>query len=56
MTYRRRSGWQFFKIYVKKTSNGEPRGYFRMRFCIDAAILTGFPCWELEELLVMLRC
>ncbi|MFQ6663676.1 hypothetical protein Gotur_031103, partial [Gossypium turneri] len=26
-----------------------------MRFCIDTAILTGFPYWEFEELLVMPR-
>ncbi|MFQ6663671.1 hypothetical protein Gotur_031103 [Gossypium turneri] len=56
MTSRRRSGCQFCRICVKRTSNGEPRGYFWMRFCIDTAILTGFPYWEFEELLVMPRC
>ncbi|MBA0576905.1 hypothetical protein Golob_023895 [Gossypium lobatum] len=44
MTSRRKSGWQFYRICVKRMSNGEPRGCFHMRFCIDAAILIGFPC------------
>ncbi|MBA0575124.1 hypothetical protein Golob_027912 [Gossypium lobatum] len=29
------------EICVKRTSNREPRGYFQMRFCIDAVTLTG---------------
>ncbi|MFQ6658361.1 hypothetical protein Gotur_027659 [Gossypium turneri] len=52
MTSQRRSGWQFCKICVKKTSNGKPRGCFQMRFCIDAATLTGFPCLGFGELLL----
>ncbi|MBA0670845.1 hypothetical protein Goklo_025264, partial [Gossypium klotzschianum] len=40
MTSQRRSEWQFFRICMKRTSNGEPRGCVRMRFCIDVAILT----------------
>ncbi|MFQ6634866.1 hypothetical protein Gotur_010511 [Gossypium turneri] len=56
MTSQRRSGWQFFRICVKRMSNGEPRGCFRMRFCIDAVILIGFPCWEFGKLLAMPRC
>ncbi|MBA0576511.1 hypothetical protein Golob_027976 [Gossypium lobatum] len=28
-------------ICVKRTSNGEPRGCFQMRFCIDSTTLTG---------------
>ncbi|MBA0878093.1 hypothetical protein Goshw_026412 [Gossypium schwendimanii] len=44
------------RICVKRTSNGKPSGYFQMRFCIDAAILTGFLCLEFGELLVMPRC
>ncbi|MBA0672218.1 hypothetical protein Goklo_024834 [Gossypium klotzschianum] len=43
MTSRRRSGWQFCRICVKRTSNGKPRGCFQIKFCIDAAILTGLP-------------
>ncbi|MBA0634392.1 hypothetical protein Godav_024541 [Gossypium davidsonii] len=56
MTSQRRSGWKFCRIYVKRASNGDPRGCFQMRFCIDAVTLTRFPCWEFEELLVMPRC
>ncbi|MBA0878776.1 hypothetical protein Goshw_016315 [Gossypium schwendimanii] len=41
------------RIYVKRTSNGEPCGCFRMRFCINEVILTGFLCLEFGELLVM---
>ncbi|MBA0671511.1 hypothetical protein Goklo_024119 [Gossypium klotzschianum] len=33
MTFRRRSGWQFFRIFRKRTSSGEPLGCFRMRSC-----------------------
>ncbi|MBA0727686.1 hypothetical protein Golax_000654, partial [Gossypium laxum] len=39
MTSQRRSGWQFFRIYKKRTLTGELCGCFRMRFCIDAVIL-----------------
>ncbi|MFQ6643714.1 hypothetical protein Gotur_017271 [Gossypium turneri] len=56
MTSRRRSGWQFFRIYVKRMSNGEPHGCFWMRFCIDATVLIGFPCWQFGELLVIPCC
>ncbi|MBA0879588.1 hypothetical protein Goshw_015109 [Gossypium schwendimanii] len=49
MTSRRRSTWQFFKVCVKRTSNGEPRGYIRMRFCIDVVILTRFSVWNLRS-------
>ncbi|MBA0783270.1 hypothetical protein Gotri_001013 [Gossypium trilobum] len=45
MKSQKRSGWQFFRICMKRTSNGDPRGCFRMRFCIDAVILTGFLCF-----------
>ncbi|MBA0787254.1 hypothetical protein Gotri_025722 [Gossypium trilobum] len=30
-------------ICVKRMPNGEPRDCFRTRFCINAAILIGFP-------------
>ncbi|MBA0574811.1 hypothetical protein Golob_028060 [Gossypium lobatum] len=56
MTSQRRSGWQFFRICVKRTSNREPCGCFWMRFCIDTMILIGFPYWQCGELLVMPRC
>ncbi|MBA0880850.1 hypothetical protein Goshw_005253 [Gossypium schwendimanii] len=36
MTSRRKSGWQFYRICVKRASNGEPRGCFQMRFCQDS--------------------
>ncbi|MBA0862207.1 hypothetical protein Goshw_005786 [Gossypium schwendimanii] len=47
---------RLIRICVKRTSNREACGCFWMRFCIDAVILTGFPCWEFGELLVMPRC
>ncbi|MBA0788008.1 hypothetical protein Gotri_026263, partial [Gossypium trilobum] len=33
MTSQKKSGWQFYRICVKSTSNGEPCGCFQMRFC-----------------------
>ncbi|MBA0677132.1 hypothetical protein Goari_018553, partial [Gossypium aridum] len=56
MTSRKRSGWQFFRICVKRTFDGKPRSCFQMRFCIDAVILIGFFYMKFGELLVMPRC
>ncbi|MBA0609016.1 hypothetical protein Godav_021149 [Gossypium davidsonii] len=50
MTSWRRSGWQFFRIFGKRTSSGEFLGYFWMRSCIDVVILTGFLCLEFGDL------
>ncbi|MBA0575165.1 hypothetical protein Golob_027677 [Gossypium lobatum] len=44
------------RIYVKRTSNGEPNSCFQMKFCIDAVTLTGFPYWKFGEQLVMPHC
>ncbi|MBA0711009.1 hypothetical protein Golax_010247 [Gossypium laxum] len=41
MTSWKRNGWQFFRIFKKRTSNGELLGYFRMGSYIDAVILIG---------------
>ncbi|MBA0787175.1 hypothetical protein Gotri_006718 [Gossypium trilobum] len=51
MTFWRRSGWQFFRIFRKRTSSREPLGCFWMRSCIDVVILIGFLCLEFGELL-----
>ncbi|MBA0673107.1 hypothetical protein Goklo_029304, partial [Gossypium klotzschianum] len=40
MTFRRKSGLQFYRICMRRTLNGEPRGCFQMRFCIGAMTLT----------------
>ncbi|MBA0672927.1 hypothetical protein Goklo_000082 [Gossypium klotzschianum] len=37
----KRSGWQFFRIFRKRTSSREPLGCFWMRSCIDVVILIG---------------
>ncbi|MFQ6668768.1 hypothetical protein Gotur_034292 [Gossypium turneri] len=55
MTSRKRNGWPFFKIFMRRTSSGEPRGYFRMRSCIDVVIFIGSRYLESGELLVMLH-
>ncbi|MFQ6657437.1 hypothetical protein Gotur_027107, partial [Gossypium turneri] len=34
MTSWKRNGWQFFRIFKKRTSSGELLGCFRMRSCI----------------------
>ncbi|MBA0645620.1 hypothetical protein Goklo_013694 [Gossypium klotzschianum] len=36
-----RNGWQFFRIFRKRTSSGKPLGCFQMRSCIDVVILIG---------------
>ncbi|MBA0670648.1 hypothetical protein Goklo_000119 [Gossypium klotzschianum] len=46
----------YIKIYKRRTSSGELRGYFRMRSCIGVEILTGSLCLEFGELLVMPHC
>ncbi|MBA0817770.1 hypothetical protein Gohar_021757 [Gossypium harknessii] len=56
MTSWRRNGWQFFRIFKKRTSSREPFGCFRMRSCIDVVILIRFLCLEFGELLVMHHC
>ncbi|MBA0785496.1 hypothetical protein Gotri_026342 [Gossypium trilobum] len=56
MTFQRRSGWQFFRIFKKRTSSGEPIGCFWMRSCIDVVILIGFLYLEFGELLDMSHC
>ncbi|MBA0635932.1 hypothetical protein Godav_025839 [Gossypium davidsonii] len=55
MTSRKRNGWPFFRIFMRRTLSGEPRGCFRMRSCTDVVILIGSHYLELEELLVMLH-
>ncbi|MBA0785474.1 hypothetical protein Gotri_027509 [Gossypium trilobum] len=52
MTFWRRSGWRFFRIFKKMTSSGEPLGCFRMKSCIDVVILIGFLCLEFGELFI----
>ncbi|MBA0730444.1 hypothetical protein Golax_025693 [Gossypium laxum] len=39
MTFRRRNGWRFFRIFTKKTSSGEPLGYFQMRSYIEMMVI-----------------
>ncbi|MBA0638147.1 hypothetical protein Godav_022225 [Gossypium davidsonii] len=56
MTSWRRNGWQFFRIFKKRTLSGELIGHFQMRSCIDAVILIGFLCLGFGELLVMPHC
>ncbi|MBA0878686.1 hypothetical protein Goshw_013354 [Gossypium schwendimanii] len=51
-----RSGWQFFRIFKKMTSSGEPLGCFQMRSCTCVEISIGFHCLEFEELLDMPHC
>ncbi|MBA0577203.1 hypothetical protein Golob_024608 [Gossypium lobatum] len=41
MTYWRRNGWKFFRIFRKRTSSGELLGCFRTRSYINAVILIG---------------
>ncbi|MBA0673544.1 hypothetical protein Goklo_024033, partial [Gossypium klotzschianum] len=31
MIFQRKSGWQFFRIFKKRISNGKLLGYFQMR-------------------------
>ncbi|MBA0780263.1 hypothetical protein Gotri_004384 [Gossypium trilobum] len=38
----RRNGWQFFRIFGKRTSSGELLGCFWLRSRIDDVILIGF--------------
>ncbi|MFQ6668194.1 hypothetical protein Gotur_033937, partial [Gossypium turneri] len=33
MISRKRNGWSFFKIFMRRMSSGEPHGCFRMRSC-----------------------
>ncbi|MFQ6658795.1 hypothetical protein Gotur_027909, partial [Gossypium turneri] len=33
MTSRRRNGWPFFRVFGRRISSGEPRGYFQLRSC-----------------------
>ncbi|MFQ6653650.1 hypothetical protein Gotur_024935 [Gossypium turneri] len=56
MTSWRRNGWQFFRIFRKRTLSGELIGCFQMRSCIDVVILIGFLCLGFGELLVMPHC
>ncbi|MBA0878677.1 hypothetical protein Goshw_021631 [Gossypium schwendimanii] len=56
MTFRRRNGWQFFRIFKKRTSSEEPLGCFQMRSCIGVVISIGFLCLEFKELLDMPHC
>ncbi|MBA0638431.1 hypothetical protein Godav_024595 [Gossypium davidsonii] len=39
MTSRKRNRWQSFKIYKRRISSGELRGYFQMRSCQDSLCL-----------------
>ncbi|MBA0575321.1 hypothetical protein Golob_024264 [Gossypium lobatum] len=41
MTSWKRNGWQFFRIFRKRTSSGELFSFFQMGSCIDAVILIG---------------
>ncbi|MBA0880646.1 hypothetical protein Goshw_024054 [Gossypium schwendimanii] len=56
MISQRRNGWNFFRIFRKRTLSGELLGCFQMRSFIDVVILIGFLCLEFGELLVMPRC
>ncbi|MBA0731360.1 hypothetical protein Golax_023176 [Gossypium laxum] len=41
MISRRKNGWQFFRIFKKRISNGELIGCLQMRSYIDVVISTG---------------
>ncbi|MBA0818238.1 hypothetical protein Gohar_025476 [Gossypium harknessii] len=56
MISRRKNGWQFFRIFKKRISNGELLGCFQMRSYIDVVISIGSLYLEFGELLVMHRC
>ncbi|MBA0787094.1 hypothetical protein Gotri_026732 [Gossypium trilobum] len=44
------------RIYKRRISSGELRGYFQTISYIDVGIFTGFLCLEFGELLVMPHC
>ncbi|MBA0672790.1 hypothetical protein Goklo_024279 [Gossypium klotzschianum] len=44
------------RIYKRRISSGELRGYFQMRSYIGVGILSGFLCLEFGELLAMPHC
>ncbi|MFQ6663064.1 hypothetical protein Gotur_030716 [Gossypium turneri] len=46
----KKNGWQFFKIFKRKTSSGELLGYFQMRSYIGVVISIGYLYWVFGEL------
>ncbi|MBA0662352.1 hypothetical protein Goklo_006485 [Gossypium klotzschianum] len=55
MISRKKNGWQFFRIFKKRTSNRELLGCFQMRSYIDVVISTGSLYLKFGELLAMHR-
>ncbi|MBA0881003.1 hypothetical protein Goshw_029561 [Gossypium schwendimanii] len=53
MTSWKRNGWLFFRIFMRRTSSGGPRGCFRMKFCTDVVVMTGSHYLKSGELWVM---
>ncbi|MBA0881112.1 hypothetical protein Goshw_011482 [Gossypium schwendimanii] len=56
MISRRKNGWQFFRIFKKRISNGELIGCLQIRSYIDVVISTGSLYLEFGGLLVMHHC
>ncbi|MBA0756210.1 hypothetical protein Gogos_021213 [Gossypium gossypioides] len=56
MISQRKNGWQFFRIFKKRISNGELLGCFHMRSYIDVVILIGSLYLGFGELLAMYHC
>ncbi|MBA0754006.1 hypothetical protein Gogos_005600 [Gossypium gossypioides] len=56
MISRRKNGWQFFRIFKKRISNGVLLGCFQMRSYIDVVISIGSLYLGFGELLAMHRC
>ncbi|MBA0755013.1 hypothetical protein Gogos_022244 [Gossypium gossypioides] len=52
----KKNGWQFFRIFNKRTLNGELLRCFQMRSYIDVVILTRSLYLGFGELLAMHRC
>ncbi|MBA0754805.1 hypothetical protein Gogos_021391 [Gossypium gossypioides] len=56
MILRGKKGWQCFRIFKKRISNGELIGCFKMRYYIGVVISTGSLYLGFGELLVMHHC
>ncbi|MFQ6662871.1 hypothetical protein Gotur_030577 [Gossypium turneri] len=56
MISQRKNTWQFFRIFIKRISNGELIGCFQMRSYLDVVISIGSLYLGFGELLAMHRC